>query len=487
MKSPTIIGIAIVVLAPAAVAAQPAEALDMPDRPATVSATVGTWGSVAAMVAVPAPSSVTATVADIEDIPIDFDLSDADSTYDLEDDGLGDAISSIGGWFEDELAEEATEPFLGPFTPPVELGPYFRPAASPPAHAMLLRDEAFWPTDGGVDESTVALEHRLYEPLPHLPSEDLSASATGGYAAFAASPTAKKPTVGPGQPPLRASDRLKAATARRRRLTAIARRRAAAQRAAGCSGLWNLPRMDARPFRIGEELGYELSFAGAYVGRFETKVGRPRRVNGRQVLPLFGRARTSGFASSFRPFVGRYMAMAEPQRMVPVGVRVESTYDKDERWERVRFDHGDKAVRADFTLHGRQLRRDYRSSHKVTDLLSMLYLARQIDVKVGLSACQHVFGARRLWKMTANVTGSERLSTPAGRMDAWRVKVNFDRMPTPGLNNKRRPHYDMDIYLAKDDSRTPLAFVVEYKGLTARGDLRHWSLSGKSKDDTWTF
>ena len=254
-----------------------------------------------------------------------------------------------------------------------------------------------------------------------------------------------------------------------------------------CAGLWNLPRADKPSFRVGEELGYVLSVAGAYIGRFETKVGRPRRVAGQRVLPLFGRARTSGFASSFRPFVGRYMAMATPEQLSPIGLRVEATYDDDHRWERVRFDTDGKAVRADFTLRGRQLQRDYTSQHQMTDLLSMLYLARQIEVRNGLVACQHVFGARRLWQMTARVEGTERVSTPAGKLDAWKVKVSFDRMPTKGLNNSKRPHYDMDVYLAKDTTRTPLAFVVQYKSVTARGDLRRWSLRGRSQEDAWTF
>ncbi len=254
-----------------------------------------------------------------------------------------------------------------------------------------------------------------------------------------------------------------------------------------CQGLWALPRADVPSFEVGEELGYELTVAGAYVGRFETKVGRPRRVQGQRVLPLFGRARTTGFASSFRPFIGRYMAMAKPMRLAPIGLRVEAEYDDDQRWERVRFGTDGKRVRADFTLRGRRLQRDYTSNHEMTDLLSMLYLARQVDVRPGLAACQHVFGARRLWQMTAQVEGTERVSTPAGRMDAWKIRVSFDRMPTPGLNNKKRPHYDMDVYLAKDATRTPLAFVVEYGSITARGDLRRWSLTGRSREDAWAF
>ena len=54
-----------------------------------------------------------------------------------------------------------------------------------------------------------------------------------------------------------------------------------------CQGLWSLPRLPNLPFSVGEELGYELSVAGAFIGRFETKVGRPRRVDGpRSLAPV---------------------------------------------------------------------------------------------------------------------------------------------------------------------------------------------------------
>lgn len=262
---------------------------------------------------------------------------------------------------------------------------------------------------------------------------------------------------------------------------------ASATKTAACTGLWDLARREAMSFRVGEELGYELSVAGAYVGRFETKVGRPRTVNGQRVLPLFGRARTNGFAAALKPFVGRYMAMARPDRLLPIGLRVESTYADDERWERVEFGDKGKSVKADFTLKGRKLQRNYQSNHELTDLLSLLFVARQIELRKGLIACQHVFGARRLWQMDARVTGTERISTPAGRMDAWRIHITFHRMPTPGLNNVKRPRYEMAVFLSHDPSRTPLAFEVDYRGLTARGDLRRWSLRGKSQDDAWAF
>lgn len=251
-----------------------------------------------------------------------------------------------------------------------------------------------------------------------------------------------------------------------------------------CLGLAGFSKRKA-PFAVGEELAYELSVSGAMVGRMELKVGKPRRVEGKTRLPLFGRARTSSFLTTFKAFEGRYMTMVDPGSLTPLGVRVESTYGDDERWERVRFANEQRFVGADMLLRGRELRREYDGEHDLTDLLTLLYVARTMVLESGMEVCQDVFASRRLWRMTAKVTGVEEVDTPAGDKDAWVVKTHFDRKPTHGLNNRKRPHMEVDIYLAKDGSQTPLQFVVRTQGVEAKGKLVRWSLKGSSPDKRW--
>ncbi len=252
-----------------------------------------------------------------------------------------------------------------------------------------------------------------------------------------------------------------------------------------CEGMAVLPTYDTRPFAIGEELSYELTVAGAYLGRFETKVGKPRRVGGETVIPLFGRARTNSFVSAIQPFAGRYMAMVNPETLRPVGLRVEAKFGDDDRWEKVKFSKDLVKATVDYRLKGHERRRDWMTDHQLTDLLSMLYAARSVRITPGATACQDVFGARRLWRMDAKVEGIEKVDTPVGKKDAFKVATKFLRKNHRTLSRTNRPRAEVDIYFAADGSQTPLKFVVRSQGVEATGTLVRWSLEGGSSEDTW--
>lgn len=265
-----------------------------------------------------------------------------------------------------------------------------------------------------------------------------------------------------------------------------------AKRARACKGMEKLPTRTERPFEIGEELAYEINISGAYVGRLEIKIGSPRNLNGKMVIPLFGRARTSSFVSTVQPFEGRYMALVDPETLAPVGVRVEGTYGGDARWERIRFMNTQRKVTAEFLLEGQERTRTYVGQHELTDILSMLYAARRIRLSEGLSGCQDVFGARRLWRMDAKVEDLVEIETPAGRKRAYKVGTVFDRRPTPGLSSSKRPRFEIDVFLADDRSQAPLQFVMRQGGITAEAKLVRWSLGGvkapkDQPDRDWTF
>ena len=254
-----------------------------------------------------------------------------------------------------------------------------------------------------------------------------------------------------------------------------------------CAGMERLPHRAENPFKVGEELAYELSVAGAFVGRLEIKIGEPRQVQGRTVIPLFGRARTNGFVSTFEAFEGRYMSLVDPVTLVPLGVRVEATYGGDPRWEKIRFHEDHRKVTADFLLQGQELSRTYVGEHGLTDILTMVYAARRVNLELGMKGCQDVFGARRLWRMDAQVDRLVEVDTIAGRREAYEVRTKFDRRPTPGLDNQNPPKVEIDVFLANDATQAPLMFTIRQGSITANAKLVRWSLTGASKEDGWSF
>ncbi len=253
-----------------------------------------------------------------------------------------------------------------------------------------------------------------------------------------------------------------------------------------CAGI-DLARVPKTPWEIGEELSYNLSVAGVYLGKLDLKVGKPRTVGGRPVLTFFGRARTSAFASQVKPFTGRYMSFVDPEHLRPTALRVESTYGEDARWERATFATGGGEVETKFLYRKENGSRAYaRREAPLFDLLSVLYYARTRVLAPGAEACQEVYADRRLWRMESQVRGVESVDTAAGRREAYKVEAHFERLPHPDFDPKYpRPKMSFEIYLSTDPSHTPLAFVLKTSEVTGRGELARWSRRGKTTDGDW--
>lgn len=324
------------------------------------------------------------------------------------------------------------------------------------------------------------------------------ASAAAALPAFAlAGATALAAPEPPARPPHRPelvaapkiAPEMTPKLARQTRPKAAALQRVSTAPAEVCGGMELLPTRSGRPFDVGEELAYELSVASAQLGRFELKVGKPRTVQGKTVLPLFGRARTNAFLSTLKAFTGRYMAMVDPESLRPVGARVESSYGGDDRWEHIRFLEDQKKVAADFKLQGKEGSRSFTGEHALTDILSMLYAARSVALSPGMTACQDVFGSRRLWRMHAEVKELTKVKTPAGNKDAYLVRTVFTRLPHPDFppTNPKLGRIEMDLFLSTDRSQTPLAFTADLQGVKTTGKLVRWSLKGTGSEDDWSL
>lgn len=305
--------------------------------------------------------------------------------------------------------------------------------------------------------------------------------------AVGAGPSAAQPVQGPrprlqvGPRPSRAPALTKVPRKRLRRpqLTGTAAdrklRRAAAQPppAPPCSGIGHL---QLRPGGLipGEEASFEITVAGAHIGRMDAKVGAPQAAKGRRWIPLFGRARTTLLASAFKAMVARHQSQVEPARLYPYYVQADATYGDDPRWERVHF--GPHKVDIQYLLKGQERRRSYTREARPMDIVSLAYSARRLRLWVGMKACQEVYGVRRLWRMDAEVVGTTRVSTLAGTQDAYEVKIRFVRMPTPGLRTQNPPRVDMVVFVSKDEHQMPLSFEATMSGVTARASLSRWKL-----------
>lgn len=254
-----------------------------------------------------------------------------------------------------------------------------------------------------------------------------------------------------------------------------------------CEG-FDLPARGASlPFHSGEELAYELTVAGVYLGKMEIKVGPERMIDGKPTLSLFGRARTNSFASSIKKFSARFNTLVERTTFKPVALRVESTYGEDSRWEKARFLDDNTKVASSYLMQGKEGVRDYDLDEPITDVLTVLYYARTRVIKPGDHGCQQVFGARWLWRMDASVSATDTVDTPAGKKEALLVSTTFKRTPHPdSTTNQTAQRIALEVYFAKDGAQEPLQFVIHAENITAVGKLVRWSLKDQG-DEGWVF
>lgn len=238
-----------------------------------------------------------------------------------------------------------------------------------------------------------------------------------------------------------------------------------------CGGIFGLDFGDAAPPRVGERFEYELTMAGAYMGKLELSVGTPRKLPSGQAVPLMGRVRTNAFVSALKPVEGRYMAMIDTQSLLPLGAKVEATIGDDPRWETIRFLEGGTKGETRYLFRGKEAQRSYDGSHRLLEGLSLLHFARQAPLLEGLSACQEVISTRRLWRIHATVLGKETVETPVGDKPAYRVRASFARVRPDG---KKARGVEIDILLGDMPGRPPLAFEMRRGDVSGRARLLSW-------------
>lgn len=233
-------------------------------------------------------------------------------------------------------------------------------------------------------------------------------------------------------------------------------------------------------------MSFEFRAAGLFIGRMEVKAGTPRKSDGRAILPLFGRARTTMFTGSIQKFEGRYLSLVDATTLEPVGLRTESVYGAEPRAEQIKLTPDRRQADIKFQAGKTEGKRDYgRREAGLFDVLGLLYYARSLELPVGAKVCQEVLGDRRLWRMEGSILGIEKIDTAAGKKESLHVKLRFDRVAHRDFDNSKRPWIEIELFLSNDAHRAPLTFTVSNDKVSATAELVAWSTKGTSSEDAW--
>jgi len=233
---------------------------------------------------------------------------------------------------------------------------------------------------------------------------------------------------------------------------------------------------EGAPFRTGEALTYDLELALVEAGRLTLSVDRP--MSGGALLPLKARAQNSAAFANVKRLAVVGLSWIVPSTLRPQRYREEGDEDGVRRTTDVRFPTGGGPVTLEQRHRDQKGSRTFAREGEVLDALSGLYFLRAARLEAGDRLCLDLVGAGRYWHVTAEVAaGRERVDTPAGRFETFRVDLVATRadVPARGKPKTRQIH----IWLTADARRLPVSIVSEIDAGPVSATLSSWRSAPK--------
>jgi len=221
----------------------------------------------------------------------------------------------------------------------------------------------------------------------------------------------------------------------------------------------------ALPYEPGERLKMGISYMHMTIGDVDLTVGETVQ-SGVRVWPLQLRARTFGFFNSIHSVDDRYTSTIDPVTLSLVSTESDQKQKQGRSNETVHFDGA--------TAYIHRVTRDGSRDKTATfqpgshDILSAIYYLRSQDYSQG-EVTIPIFNGNQTWQLVARQTGTERVSTDAGKFDTIVVKC---RTQFGGDFSKGR---EMTVWLSNDERRIPVKIEAGYMMGTMRAELKSFS------------
>jgi hypothetical protein len=211
-----------------------------------------------------------------------------------------------------------------------------------------------------------------------------------------------------------------------------------------------------RPWRSGETLTFDLDVLGIVkAGTLQVTVERP--ISGGKVVPLRARARTDASVANVRKFAGVALSWIDAQTLVPERYRDETEEDGVHKISDARMQPPAPELTIEYRYGDRAGKASYPRERPVLDALSTLTYLRAAKLAPGDRFCFDLVANRRFWRLDGQVAGkTEKVDTPAGRFDTFRVDATTRRVDQ--LDSRPRP---IHLWFTRDGRHLLVAVVSE--------------------------
>jgi hypothetical protein len=211
-----------------------------------------------------------------------------------------------------------------------------------------------------------------------------------------------------------------------------------------------------RPWRPGELLSYDLDVLGMVkAGRLELSVEPP--MSGGKIVPLRARARTDAAVANVKRFAGVALSWIDAQTLLPERYRDETEEDGVKKVSDARLLPPRGELVIEHRYGDQSGSTSYPREHPVLDALSTVAYLRAATLAPGDRFCFDLVANRRFWRLEGEVAAkTEKVETPAGRFDTFRVDMKSRRVDRPG--DRPRP---IHLWFTRDARRLLVAMVSE--------------------------
>ena len=225
------------------------------------------------------------------------------------------------------------------------------------------------------------------------------------------------------------------------------------------------------PFGDGETLKFTASYGVFSVGEATMQVDLDGTFDGKPAIHLTsGSATGRTFSKMFYAFSGTGESWIDPTGLYSVGFVTDQSQRGMQDVQEWEFDYERGVAMRD--REKRLVGGATRSSEKeytlakthVQDSMSMIYFIRAFPLKVGSKLESNVFESKKVWTLTVNVVGREKIKTKAGTFDALKVKPEVST-----LEGKKQNKGQMVVWLTDDERKMPIRIdaATGYGNVTA--------------------
>lgn len=211
-----------------------------------------------------------------------------------------------------------------------------------------------------------------------------------------------------------------------------------------------------RPWRTGETLTFDLDVLGMVkAGTMQLSVERP--MSGGKVVPLRARARTDASVAQLKRFAGVALSWIDAETLLPERYRDETEEDGTRKVSDAHIRPAGPELVIEHRFGEKAGKTAYPRRREVLDALSTLAYLRAARLEPGDRFCFDLVANRRFWHLEGRVAAkAERVDTPAGRFDTFRVDATTRRVDRPG--DRPRP---VHLWFTRDARRLLVAVVSE--------------------------